>query len=85
MKKHGPETCEVKVGETWRTATLTEAQGVYGYAPKRCPACHGPVYVLGSYGTRQQLRLTHRRSHSGCPLLPRSFSGTASTHLDAVS
>ncbi len=78
------ETCEVKVGETWLPATLDEARGVYGYAPKRCPACHGAVYVLGSYGAKQQLRLTHRRMHTGCPLTPKTFSGALSSHPDAL-
>ena len=85
MKTSRSETCEVKVGDAWRSASLIEAQGTYGFAPKRCPACHGTVYVLGRYGAYQQLRLTHRRSHVGCPLTPKIFSGTPSPHPDAVS
>lgn len=84
MKTIGPGTCEVKVGGQWRSASLIEAQGTYGFAPKRCPACHGTVYVLGSYGAYQQLRLAHRRSHTGCPLTPKTFSGTPSAHPDSV-
>jgi hypothetical protein len=85
MKIEGAGTCEVKVGGEWRLASFIEAQGTYGFAPKRCPACHGAVYVLGSYGVRQQLRLTHRRMHPGCPLTPKTFSGTSSPHPDGLS
>lgn len=80
-----PETCEAKVEGVWRSVSLIEAKGVFANAPKRCRACHGAVYVLGSYGSNQRLQLSHRRSHSGCPLTPKTFSGTPSPHPNGLS
>ena len=72
MKARGPETCEMQVAGGWRSAFVEDAYVKYRSAPKRCPACHGTVYVLGSYGAKQQLRLTHRRMHTGCSLTPKT-------------
>lgn len=63
-------TCEVQVDGAWRTASLAEGYGVYRDAPKRCPACHGAVYVIASYTRGTNLALAHRKLHTGCPLTP---------------
>ena len=78
-------TCEVKVDGAWRPATLTEARGVYRVAPKRCPACHGQVMIAGSYTASGHLILEHRRTHTGCPLSSKGYSGTPSPHPQALS
>jgi hypothetical protein len=77
-------TCEVKVDGAWRSATLTEARGVYRLAQKRCPACHGQVIVAGTYTGTGHLKLQHRRAHAGCPLSAKGYTGTPSLHPQAL-
>ena len=76
--------CEVKVDGAWIVVSLIEAQGTHAKAEKRCPACHGRVSVAGSYTAVVKRTLTHRRVHDGCPMLPRYFCGTASSHPEAL-
>ncbi|KAB1069963.1 hypothetical protein [Methylobacterium planeticum] len=85
MRSSKPDQCEVKIDGAWRTANLSEAHGVYRSAPKRCPACHGLVMVHGAYASDRRLSLAHRKGHSGCPLMPKKFSGTPSPHPDALA
>lgn len=77
-------TCEVNLDGVWRALGLQEAQLQHRDAIKRCPACHGRVAILGTYGIERRLSLSHRRSHSGCPLSPRQYRGVPTRHPEAV-
>jgi hypothetical protein len=86
MTTPDPQTCEVKIGGAWRAVTLAEAAVDHVMAVKRCPACHGRVMILGGYSGRSVRRsMSHRRSHSGCPLKPETYSGTLSPHPQALA
>lgn len=79
------ETCEVKIGDAWHTVSLSEAKGVYAMSPKRCAACHGQVIVAGTYTQGSRLKIQHRRTHVGCPLIPQTYSGIPSPHPQALT
>jgi hypothetical protein len=79
------QTCEVKVDEAWHLATLTEVRSRHMMAQKRCPACHGQVIFAGNYIGTGHLKLQHRRVHTGCPLKPKTYSGTSSLHPQALA
>ena len=79
------QTCEVKVGEAWHVATLTEARGKYMMVQKRCPSCHGQVIVAGVYIGAGSLKLQHRRSHTGCPLKRDTYTGNPSAHPQTLA
>jgi hypothetical protein len=86
MTKPKAETCEVKIGTSWMAVSLTEAAVNYARAVKRCPACHGRVMILGAYGWPTVRRtMSHRKSHSGCPLMPGMYSGTPTLHPQALT
>ena len=77
--------CEAKVDGLWRPVTLAEALSAYRDAPRRCPACHGPVAVTGRYSSTRRATIVHRREYSGCPLKPKLFAGVATLHPDALT
>lgn len=85
MPKTSQQICEAKVDGAWRTATLAEAHGLYTMAQKRCPACQGQIIIAGTYFGEGTLKLQHRRSHTGCPLKPETYTGTPSLHPLAVA
>ncbi|MDR7039173.1 hypothetical protein J2X36_003946 [Methylobacterium sp. BE186] len=85
MKTKSPSVCEVKADGAWKVATLAEAHSTYRMAPRRCPACHGPVNVYGAYTGDRRLTLGHRKRHSGCPLTPKLYSGTPTPHPNALA
>ena len=86
MAKFDPQTCEVKVDGAWHAVSLAEASGTYRATLKRCPACHGPVMINGGYsGTTVQRQIVHRKSHTGCPLKPKTYTGTPSPHPQALA
>ncbi|WP_267424843.1 hypothetical protein [Methylobacterium sp. GC_Met_2] len=86
MTKLKPQTCEVKIGDVWRAVSLDEAATRHVMATKRCPACHGQVMILGAYGSPTVRRtMSHRKSHTGCSLMPRTYSGTPSPHPQAIA
>ena len=86
MTKPKPQTCEVKVGDVWCAVSLDEAATRYVMATKRCPACHGQVMIPGAYGSSIVRRImSHRKSHSGCPLMLGTYSGTPSPHPQALT
>lgn len=78
-------TCEVRTDEGWLAVDLKEARGRYAMAVKRCPACHGPVNVAGTYTAATRLSMAHRRAHDGCPVNLSGFSGMASPHPQALA
>ena len=79
------QTCEVKIGSTWRSVSLDEAATEHVMAVKRCPACHGRILLLGAYsGANVRRTLSHRKARSGCPLKPDAYSGTPSMHPQAL-
>lgn len=78
------QACEVKVDGVWRAVSLDEAQFRHRDDVKRCPACHGRVMILGTYGSLRRLALTHRRGHDGCPSRPLHYQGVATRHPEAV-
>lgn len=85
MTKPKPQTCEVKIGSQWRAVSLTEAAVDHVMAVKRCPACHGRVIILGAYSWPTVRRtMSHRKSHSGCPLTPDTYTGTPTPHPQAI-
>ncbi|SDA14824.1 hypothetical protein SAMN02799622_01210 [Methylobacterium sp. UNC378MF] len=84
MTAHPAPLCEVKVDAVWRTFSLNEAQLHFRDAIKRCPACHGRVTILGTYGLQPRLALSHRRSHDGCPSNTRHYRGVQSRHPQPV-
>jgi hypothetical protein len=44
------------------------------------------VMILGTYsGPTVRRTMSHRRSHSGCPLKPETYSGTSSPHPQALA
>ena len=51
---------------------------------KRCPACHGRVLIMGTYGSLRRLAMAHRRGHDGCPLRPLHFQGVATRHPEPI-
>jgi hypothetical protein len=73
------------VDGTWRPVSLVEARSFYTMASKRCPACHGQVIFAGSYIGAGRLNLQHRRSHTGCPLKPKTYAGVPSPHPQALA
>ncbi|MCJ2099682.1 hypothetical protein [Methylobacterium sp. E-046] len=86
MTKPKPQTCEVKIDGEWRAVSLTEAAVDHVVAVKRCPACRGQVMILGAYsGANVRRTMSHRKSHSGCPLKPNTYSGTLSLYPQALS
>ena len=86
MTKHKAQTCEVKIGGKWRAVSLDEAATHHVLAVKRCPACHGRVMILGAYSSPTVRRtMSHRNSHSGCPLKPETYAGTPSPHPQALT
>ena len=86
MTKPKAQTCEVRIGSTWRAVSLTEAAIDYVVAVKRCPSCHGRVMILGAYsGPTVRRTMSHRKSHTGCPLTPDTYSGTPTLHPQALT
>ena len=85
MRARSSLTCEVEFGGQWQSISLAEGYLAFRNAPKRCLACHGPVYVAGTYTGTGKLALVHRKAHTGCPLMGRGYSGTPSPHPDALS
>ena len=85
MSAPNMQTCEVRIGGIWQAVSLTEAHAHHGLTDKRCPFCHGRVIVAGTYTGVFKLNLSHRKSHDGCPVLPRRFDGTARPHPQAVA
>ncbi|GJE13848.1 MULTISPECIES: hypothetical protein [Methylobacterium] len=86
MTKPKVQICEVKLGSEWRSVSLTEAATEHVMAVKRCPACHGRVMILGAYNWPSVRRtMSHRKSHSGCPLKPDTYTGTPSLHPQALT
>lgn len=85
MRLKRERVCEVKVGSSWRTMSLAEAQTDHRDALKRCSACHGRVIINGSYTGKVRLVMMHRRAHDGCPLQPKVYSGIPSPHPDALA
>lgn len=65
MKRAQPLTCQIRVASEWRTLTIAQAHNQHRSEPKRCSACHGPVYVFGTYTGRSRLGLMHRKGHGG--------------------
>lgn len=85
MPRPDSQTCEVKVDGAWRAVSLAEASGPYRIALKRCPACYGPVTINGGYSSSTaQRQIVHRKSHTGCPLKPKSYTGTPTPHPQAL-
>ena len=84
MLKPSTLTCEVMVDGAWRTLGLDEAKVAHRDAFKRCPACHGRVTIQGVYSGQGFLTLSHRRTHDGCPLVPRHYKGVPSRHPQAL-
>lgn len=74
---HSNFVCEAKAGDRWRGMTLIEALGTYRLAPKRCLNCLGPVSVHGGHGGQVPANV-HRKGRTGCPQMPRRFSGPLS-------
>ena len=85
MPKRVYQTCEVKIDGVWRSASLAEAKGVYGMAPKRCPYCHGAVMLYGMHTVGVRQSFAHRAAHTGCPRDPKRYSGTPSLHPKALT
>ncbi|MCJ2020820.1 MULTISPECIES: hypothetical protein [unclassified Methylobacterium] len=78
------QACEVKVDGAWQAATFAEARSRYMMAQKRCPACQGQIIIAGIYSGAGSLKLQHRRSHTGCPLKPETYTGTPTPHPQAL-
>ena len=78
------QTCEVKLNGTWHAASLADVRGRYTMAQKRCPACHGQMIIAGTYIGAGSLKLQHRRSHTGCPLKPETYTGSPTPHPQAL-
>lgn len=85
MVKRDSPPCEVKIDGAWVCVPANEAHHAHRDRPKRCPSCHGPVITVGSYTGEPRIKLQHRKLHTGCPLLPRSFDGTPSPHSEALA
>ena len=77
-------TCEVLVDGAWQLMPLTEAHTYHRSAEKRCPVCHGRVNTQGSYTAQGTIAMAHRRTHDGCPRLPRQYTGTPKPHPQAL-
>ena len=85
MPKTVKAQCDGKIDGVWKPVSLVEAIEKYRLAPKRCPACHGAMLLMGTYTVPVKRRLTHRFTHTGCPLIPKAYCGTPSPHPNAVS
>lgn len=85
MHRLPPRTCEAKIGEAWRVISLREAKSTYATALQRCPACHGRVFVTGSYTREGAFRLQHQRSHPGCAITRKDYRGISSPHPQAIT
>lgn len=84
MKTDSPSHCEVKIDGVWLSVPVKTAHGLYRDNLKRCPACHGAVTTAAIYALVERVRFQHLRTHAGCPLSVRGFSGVASEHPEAV-
>jgi hypothetical protein len=84
MKVAQPVTCQIQVAGDWQTVTIAQAHNHHRSEAKRCSACHGPVYVFGTYTSKNRLGLMHRKGHKGCPFSGRGFSGISTPHPDAL-
>lgn len=85
MTKLKPQTCEMKIEGEWCPVSLAEAATHHVPTVKRCPAWHGRVMILGAYsGANVRHTMSHRKSHSCCPLKPYTYSGTPSAHPQAL-
>ena len=76
--------CEARIDGAWRLMPLTEAHAHQRAAEKRCPACHGRVHTQGTYAAQGTVAMAHRRTHDGCPKIPRSLTGTPTPHPQAL-
>lgn len=86
MPNPDPQTCEVKIGGAWIAVSLDEAAAEHIMAVKRCPACHGQVAINGTYsGPNVRRGFYHRKTHTGCPLKPDTYSGLPSLHPQALT
>jgi hypothetical protein len=85
MPNPDPQTCEVKIGSAWLPMDAAKAHALHRSAQKRCPSCHGQVMTTSSYVSPIRIRVNHRKSHSGCPLKPDTYSGTPSLHPQALT
>jgi hypothetical protein len=85
MAKSDQATCEVKVEGAWQRVTAADAHSHYRSAQKRCMECHGPVMTASNYTQPVQIRLSHRKAHDGCSLLPDRFKGVRSPHPQAMA
>ncbi len=76
----------MKIEGAWRAVSLAVAAINYVRAVKRGPACHGRVMILDGY-TWPTVRRNRpqRRSHTGCPLKPDTYTGTPSLHPLALA
>jgi hypothetical protein len=79
----GP-TCEVQIDAVWRTLSLNDALRHHRDALKRCPACHGRVRLFRNYLRARRPVMLHDETHSGCPRIPATYSGTPSSHPQAI-
>ncbi len=77
-------TCEVWIDGAWRLMPLIDAHAHHRSAEKRCPACHGRVHTQGTYSAQSTVVMAHRRTHDGCPWLPRYFTGEPKPHPQAL-
>ena len=85
MPPFDPPDCEVKLDGAWVPVGAKEAASRFRLSPKRCPACHGPVTTTSSYVPPVRYRITHRRAHTGCPLIGARYIGTPSPHPEALA
>lgn len=77
-------TCEVRIDGTWQLMPLIDAHAHQRSAEKRCPVCHGRVHTQGTYSAQGTIVMAHRRTHDGCPRLPRYFTGEPKPHPQAL-
>lgn len=77
------DECEVRNGEAWTTIGIAEALQRRG-EDMRCPECHGRLQPHRQYSDGARAHFEHRTAHRGCSTKPKTFSGTRTSHPQAL-
>ncbi len=85
VSRDDKKSCEVWTGMHWEIWPVSAAHPHRETAVVRCHECYGPIVLMkASQNGRNEAHFEHRPAHSGCSLVYKHYSGTPSTHPQAV-